>query len=113
MSCLPSSDKIREGLKKNFAHHDVVEFKGDDSIEKQLKSFATASIVVGPHGAGLTNVMVSALHTPVLEIGPANCPPCFLQLALRVSLIEFFSSKCRRFIAVSGGSSWVLGTVGP
>ncbi len=39
---------------------------------------------MAPHGAGLANIVVSALHTPVLEIGSIACPPCFLRLALKV-----------------------------
>lgn len=46
-------------------------------------------MIVAPHGAGLSNMVVSPLHTPVLEIGPGICPTCFLQLALKVSVLQY------------------------
>ena len=76
--------KIREALELNFPSYDVVEFLGQGPILQQLQEFATASLIVGPHGAGLTNMIVSPLHTPVLEIGPVQCPVCYLHLAIKV-----------------------------
>ena len=76
--------KIREALELNFPSYDVVEFLGQGPILQQLQEFATASLIVGPHGAGLTNMIVSPLHTPVLEIGPLQCPVCYLHLAIKV-----------------------------
>lgn len=58
---------------------------GTGPIASQLKLFATASLIVAPHGAGLSNMMVSPLHTPVLEIGPPECSSCYLHLAVKVS----------------------------
>lgn len=65
----------------------MVEFTGDGTVVSQLEAFATASVVVGPHGAGLSNIVVSSLHTPVLEIGPISCSTCFLHLAIKVELL--------------------------
>lgn len=80
----PSQPQVREALKHNFPAFDVVEFLGTGPIRSQLETFATASVVVAPHGAGLSNIIVSRLHTPILEIGPITCPPCFLNLAVKV-----------------------------
>lgn len=76
--------QVKEALERHFPTHDVVEFLGTGPLRSQLETFATASLVVGPHGAGLANIVVSALHTPVLEIASLQCPPCFLRLALKV-----------------------------
>lgn len=62
--------QVREALRQNFPSFDVVEFFGNGTTLAQLEMFATASIIVAPHGAGLSNVVVSPLHTPVLEIAP-------------------------------------------
>lgn len=60
------------------------EFLGHGPISEQLKNFAQASLIVAPHGAGLSNVMVSPLHTPVLEIAPPSCSICYIHLAVKV-----------------------------
>lgn len=41
-------------------------------------------MIVGPHGAGLSNMVVSPLHTMILEIGPIDCPACYVTLAIKV-----------------------------
>ena len=88
--CLPNpvfSPQVRAALQQSFPSFEIVEFTGDGTIVSQLEAFATASVVVGPHGAGLSNIVVSSLHTPVLEIGPISCSTCFLHLAIKVGLL--------------------------
>lgn len=75
---------MKEALQNNFPDYDVVEFFGTGSVRSQFATFATASLVVAPHGAGLSNTIVAPLHTAVLEIAPISCPPCFLRLTLKV-----------------------------
>eukprot|EP00903_Cladosiphon_okamuranus_P010124 g9587.t1 len=84
---LRNSDEIRTALQQSFPSFEVVEFTGDGTIVSQLEAFATASVVVGPHGAGLSNIVVSSLHTPVLEIAPISCSTCFLHLAIKLQHI--------------------------
>lgn len=76
--------QVKSALQSNFPDYDVVEFLGTDTVRQQLETFARAAMIIAPHGAGLANILVSPLHTPVLEIAPINCPPCFLRLALKV-----------------------------
>lgn len=76
---------MRDALKQEFFSYDVVEFWGTGPILAQLKTFATASLIVAPHGAGLSNMVVSPLHTPVLEIGPLGCSACYVHLAMKVT----------------------------
>lgn len=80
----PMHAKVREALKQDFPDHDIVEFWGNGPIIRQMQLFATASVIVAPHGAGLSNMVVSPLHTPVLEIGSPDCSACYLHLALKV-----------------------------
>lgn len=84
MSISPLCPKVRDALKQEFPSYDVKQFLGTGPIMSQLKLFATASLIVGPHGAGLSNIVVSPLHTPVLEIGPADCTTCYVHLAVKV-----------------------------
>lgn len=83
--CMLQNPKVRDALKQEFPSYDVVEFLGTGPILEQLKTFATASLIVAPHGAGLSNMVVSPLHTPVLEIGPLGCSPCYVHLAMKVN----------------------------
>ncbi|CAM9450994.1 unnamed protein product, partial [Ectocarpus sp. 4 AP-2014] len=76
--------QVREALKAEFPTFDIVEFWGIGPIMSQLKLFAAASLIVAPHGAGLSNMVVSSLHTPVLEIGPPICAACYMHLAVKV-----------------------------
>ncbi|CAB1118780.1 unnamed protein product [Ectocarpus sp. CCAP 1310/34] len=85
---LENNDEVKEALERNFPSFDVVEFFGTDPVRDQLKTFATASMIIAPHGAGLANMIVAPLHTPVLEIAPLECPPCFLRLALKGTCVS-------------------------
>ncbi|CAM9240764.1 unnamed protein product [Ectocarpus sp. 12 AP-2014] len=84
---IQNNDEVREALAQNFPDFDVVEFEGIEHIRAQLGMFATASMIVGPHGAGLSNMVVSPLHTMVLEIGPIDCPACYVNLAIKLQHI--------------------------
>ncbi|CAM9717257.1 unnamed protein product [Ectocarpus sp. 4 AP-2014] len=84
---IQNNDEIREALAQNFPDFDVVEFVGIEHIRAQLGIFATASMIVGPHGAGLSNMVVSPLHTMILEIGPIDCPACYVNLAIKLQHI--------------------------
>ncbi|MGV1869099.1 glycosyltransferase family 61 protein [Agrobacterium rosae] len=44
----------------------------DLSFAEQVKIFSQASIIIGPHGAGLTNMMFMQCGAAVLEIHPHN-----------------------------------------
>lgn len=76
--------QIEEALTKNFPDHNVVQFLGTASVRDQLNLFSRAAMIIAPHGAGLSNMIVSPLHTPVLEIGPPGCSVCYLHLSLKV-----------------------------
>ncbi|CAN0371292.1 unnamed protein product, partial [Pylaiella littoralis] len=81
---LQNNDAVKLALQSNFPDYDVIEFFGTDPVRQQLETFATAAMIVAPHGAGLINILAAPLHTPVLEIAPIHCPPCFLRLALKL-----------------------------
>lgn len=75
---------MKAALQEAFPEYDVVEFTGFGNTVDQLDTFATASMVVGAHGAGLSNLLVSPQHTPVLELGPVDCQPCYVELIIKV-----------------------------
>jgi hypothetical protein len=52
------------------------------SLREQIATFSQAALVIGPHGAGLTNVVFSPKAARVIEIStPENCDDHFWRLA--------------------------------
>ncbi|ASJ71617.1 glycosyltransferase family 61 protein [Granulosicoccus antarcticus] len=51
------------------------------SIEEQAALFASASVVLGPHGAGFTNTAFCQPDTTVIELYGAHIEPCFWALS--------------------------------
>lgn len=91
--------QVEEALRRNFPDFDVVQFLGEGPLEEQLKVFATATMIIAPHGAGLSNMSVCPPHTAVLEIGPVTCPSCYLNLSVKVR------QKESRFLGIAVASS--------
>jgi capsular polysaccharide biosynthesis protein len=55
---------------------------GRHSIEEQIGIFARARVVIGPHGAGLTNIAFCCPGTTLYEImGDRLINPCYANLA--------------------------------
>lgn len=50
---------------------------GSLSFTEQVAAFATADIVVGPHGAGLTNIVFAPQEVQVVELGFPQYPATF------------------------------------
>jgi hypothetical protein len=46
---------------------------GEMSVVDQIRAFATASVVVAPHGAALTNLMFAGPGSAVIELFPTGC----------------------------------------
>ena len=74
---LNEAEFLPELLKRGFEI-----FTGEDlPFKEQVKIFAEAQVVIAAHGAGLTNALFSAPHTPVLELmGSDYVNPCFGEL---------------------------------
>jgi hypothetical protein len=66
---------------------------GNHSFEDQVRAFANADIVVGPHGAGLTNLLF-ADETTVVELFGSYRNACFFVLARGMGH-DYVSVTCR------------------
>ena len=71
---------------ENFANELKLEFVLHDdsslpSIPGQLQRFANASIVIGPHGAGMVNIVASKRRTCLIEFALINPLTCFMRLS--------------------------------
>jgi len=51
------------------------------SMVEQAQMFAEASVVLGPHGAGLTNIVYCQPGTTVIELFNAHIAPCFWSIS--------------------------------
>jgi capsular polysaccharide biosynthesis protein len=51
------------------------------SIPEQLQRFANASIVIGPHGAGMVNIVASKRRTCLIEFALINPLTSFMRLS--------------------------------
>ena len=80
------NEKDLAGILGEFAVEMI--FAEDLSFLHQLEIFARASMVIGPHGAGLTNSFFCEEGTKVCEIAIDGVPPCYL-LACRGLHLDF------------------------
>lgn len=59
----------------------------EHSFRKQVALFENADLIVGPHGAGLANIVFAVPETPVVEIfSPNYVNVCNASIASRIDL---------------------------
>lgn len=81
----------------------VVVFQPRGNLSEDARMFGQAALVVGPHGAGFTNVLYCPRSAVLLEIGYVGFyPDYYMRTALALDLAYF------NLIAVSGDYSSVL-----
>lgn len=73
-------------------------------IAEQVRLFASAEIVIAPHGAGLTNVIYCRPGTKVVDIYPTNYMyPCFWHLSNYAGLdYHYLIGQGKRLTAAEG-----------
>lgn len=54
---------------------ELVKFTGSQSLEDSLSLFSDAAAIVGPHGAGLSHIILAPPNTVVVELQFMNSPP--------------------------------------
>jgi capsular polysaccharide biosynthesis protein len=80
------NEKDLAGILSDFG---VESIRAEDfSFQHQLEVFVSASMVIGPHGAGLTNSFFCEEGTKVCEIAIDGVPPCYL-VACRGLKLDF------------------------
>jgi hypothetical protein len=84
------TDSLRRRMRNENALLDAMRARGFEivvpgalTLTEQIRVFREASVVVGPHGAGLTNIVFCEPGTIVYELVPDHYPNiCFGNLAL-------------------------------
>ena len=61
------SEDLENELAKQFTYLKVKKFDGTEPLEALQRLFANAALVIGPHGAGMVNVVFCQERTPVVE----------------------------------------------
>lgn len=83
--------------KRGFEHVDC----GKLSVQAQADIFGSAEIVLGAHGAALTNLVFCRPGTQVIELfGPGYVNPCYRDLCVAAGL--------RHAAVVGNGKDWVV-----
>jgi hypothetical protein len=77
---------------------------GKMSVQEQAEVFGSAEVVVGAHGAALTNLVFCRPGTLVVELfSPAYVNPCYRDLCIAANL--------RHAAVIGNGKDWDLSTV--
>jgi hypothetical protein len=64
-------DEMYNGLKNRFTNEKFVVF-GSLPFDNTVKLFQQAKLIIGAHGAGLSNMIFGTKGTPIIEIFPAD-----------------------------------------
>jgi capsular polysaccharide biosynthesis protein len=87
-------------LKRGFDSVDC----GNLSVQRQAEVFSSADVVVGAHGAALTNLVFCRPGTRVVELfSPAYVNPCYRDLCV--------AGELRHAAVIGDGKDWELSTV--
>ena len=77
---------------------------GNEPIVEQLQLFAESQLVVGPHGAGLANIVVMRSGSRVVELQTAPANHCYLLWAFNLDLMYYGYYEA----GATHGGSWTL-----
>ena len=82
-----------------LAAHDFVHVDpGGLSVVEQIRTFATANVIVAPHGAALANIIFASPGSTLVELFPAGCLlPDYWRLASSVPGMRY------RYVSAVGG----------
>eukprot|EP00850_Spirogloea_muscicola_P018800 SM000176S03131 [mRNA] locus=s176:148933:149965:+ [translate_table: standard] len=84
------SAELELALAQRYGAQHVRLFLGNETVAATRELFATSLLYVGPHGAGLANVMLARPGTALLEIRPLRHDnPCYHYLADRCK-VEYY-----------------------
>ena len=65
------------------------------SFKKQIDIFSNSKLIVGPHGAGFSNLVFCRKNTKVIEIKPKNHPNKVYETISKINKLNYNSIKLR------------------
>lgn len=63
-----NAQQLQLKIKRKISTHEIVIFDGKDSFDDAREKFASAQLVIGPHGAGMVNVVFCQPRTHIIEL---------------------------------------------
>ena len=97
---LTNHDEILSTSRELWRAGDVIEHTGKESFLEQITLFHAASVVLGPHGAGLANAIAMRENTMMFEVIPESgnnrLNMCYAALAFTLK-IEYFALRATGF----------------
>lgn len=86
---LRNHNEILAKVKESFSNYNVVVHTGHELMEKQFALFRSSDVIIAPHGAGLSNIVVCRKHTLIFELLNQIPHPvlCYAGLALKLKLL--------------------------
>ncbi|EKX43942.1 hypothetical protein GUITHDRAFT_72693 [Guillardia theta CCMP2712] len=98
---ISNHEELVKALREGLEGCEVRVHDGKGEVREQLMQFRQAKIVVGPHGAGLSNMIACRVGTVVVEFLPAekHVNVCYMAMALKLML---------RYIGITpeGATQW-------
>ena len=83
---ITNTDELITAIKNTQEFIQLKEHSGDLPLVEQLAMFASASVVIGPHGAGLSNMVAMKPDGVVVELQVVPANHCYLFLAFNLGL---------------------------
>mmetsp|Transcript_17200 Transcript_17200/g.26611 ORF Transcript_17200/g.26611 Transcript_17200/m.26611 type:complete len:100 (+) Transcript_17200:1392-1691(+) len=79
-------EDVLERIRTRLSSHSIAVHYGNETLRHQFELFVNSHLVIGPHGAGFTNLIVSPPGSLVLEFGLPHpyTNLCFFFLSVRL-----------------------------
>jgi hypothetical protein len=80
---LLNHDELVVGLQKHFPHASVDVFKDNPppAVSELARMFFSAKVIIAPHGAGLSNILLATSKAVVIEVLIPPVVTCYVDLA--------------------------------
>jgi hypothetical protein len=85
---ISNHDDLRSRLSTTYPLCHIAVHTGDENVLDQLRMFRSSTIIVAPHGAGLTNIIACREQTLILElmVEGRDVNICYMSMAYKLKL---------------------------
>ena len=83
-----------------------------ECIECTVKIFNEASVIIGQHGAGLTNMLYARVDTMLMEYDSMGGNLCFMDLAYTLGLRYYLTGKPEFMVPMERKEGWAKHLIG-
>jgi len=85
---IQNHDKLIDAIRTSLHSCAISIHTGHESVRTQLTMFRSSTVIIAPHGAGLSNIVVCRKNTAVLEVMVTGQAVnlCYMAMALKLKL---------------------------